>query len=209
MLDIHERGLENESQSIVNSNEEPEEDEEEDLNESSINYDQLTATLFFLASILYVYLAYLDGYNSESYLFAPISIFASHLFVLISFLTLVGWKVNREENEDTPQQRYLLAPDPYQLDWSGWGDWSLLVGSLIDAGISYTDDWPPRTQYFLSLFSDLFWMLNAVLYTVGYVYGQDVRRRFASKYYTSLNILVSEQPPPDDVTLYKNELIVI
>mmetsp|Transcript_18133 Transcript_18133/g.20498 ORF Transcript_18133/g.20498 Transcript_18133/m.20498 type:complete len:183 (-) Transcript_18133:1268-1816(-) len=71
------------------------------------------------------------------------------------------------------------------------------VGSLLDAAISYMENFPMKVQVVFALVSDFLWMLNAILYTIGYIYGQDVRKRFANKYYTSL-VHVEESDSDDE-----------
>jgi len=126
-----------------------------------------------------------------------LDIFASHLFILVSGLAVFGWKIDRDDNWGGSRQRLLLSCKPSKTDWSGWGDWSFFVGSLLDAAISYMENFPMKVQVVFALVSDFLWMLNAILYTIGYIYGQDVRKRFANKYYTSL-VHVEESDSDDE-----------
>lgn len=193
VIEIHERISDNDSQTISEPHSKEDELEEEIIEENQINYDKIVAIIFFFGSLIYVYLAFLDFYNPESNFYEPIDIFASHLFVIDSGIGLIGWNVNRMLTLNSARARYLLTFDPYLVDWSGYGDLSFFIGSIIDAIISYTEGYPLKTQYYLSLYSDSLWLINSVLYTIGYCYGQDVRRRFANKYYTSLELLSSDE----------------
>ena len=129
---------------------------------------------------------------------------ASHVFVVDAAFAVVGWKVNRDRVRNTERERLLFSCNPLLLDWSGWGDWSFFFGSLLDAFISYLAGTPVKVQNYCALISDSLWTMNSILYTLGYCYGQDVRKRFANKYYTSLNHVAEDEFEVEEQKNYHN-----
>eukprot|EP00511_Aplanochytrium_stocchinoi_P004250 CAMPEP_0204824086 /NCGR_PEP_ID=MMETSP1346-20131115/2135_1 /ASSEMBLY_ACC=CAM_ASM_000771 /TAXON_ID=215587 /ORGANISM="Aplanochytrium stocchinoi, Strain GSBS06" /LENGTH=476 /DNA_ID=CAMNT_0051951045 /DNA_START=283 /DNA_END=1713 /DNA_ORIENTATION=+ len=167
------------------------------IDPEEVNWDMQVARLFFVGSVLQLWQTHLDWEDPDVYYYLALDIFASHLFILVSGLAVFGWKIDRDDNWGGSRQRLLLSCKPSKTDWSGWGDWSFFVGSLLDAAISYMENFPMKVQVVFALVSDFLWMLNAILYTIGYIYGQDVRKRFANKYYTSL-VHVEESDSDDE-----------
>lgn len=153
-----------------------------------VDWNKWVAILFFFGSLLYLWQAFLDAYDEEAVYYDALDLIASHVFLIDSILAIIAWEVGRRADAGTSRQRWIFVLNPHMLDWSGWGDLLFLLGSILDAAVSYMH--PPtysaRLIHTLELSSNLLWMVDAMLYTIGYCFGQDLRRKFGNKEYTSL-----------------------
>eukprot|EP00924_Labyrinthula_sp_SR-Ha-C_P007078 snap_masked-scaffold_8-processed-gene-8.39-mRNA-1 protein AED:1.00 eAED:1.00 QI:0/0/0/0/1/1/2/0/201 len=157
------------------------------------DYDKLVAQIFFIGSLFYLFLAFMDKYNPDFEWYDLIDKFTSHLFVVDAIAGILGWYTSRTtlndalESNQVKFKRRLFSLDPYVLDFSGWGDWLFLLGSFLDAAISYLRN--DELSWKLTLVSDSLWTVDAILYCFAYYFGQSLRRKKENAYYTSLDSL--------------------